>query len=58
MRLEKQDSSKRRKQEQTKVFLVLFFGLWLFSSQTGEPCNGLKVEAPSGSEVADDIDMG
>ena len=58
MRLEKEDSSKRRKQDQTKVFLVLFFGLWLFSSQTGESCKGLKVEAPRGSEVADGNDTG
>ena len=58
MRLEKEDSSKRRKQDQTKVFLVLFFGLWLFSSQTGESCNGLKVEAPRGSEAADGNDTG
>ena len=58
MRLEKEDSSKRRKQDQTKVFLVLFFGLWLFSSQTGESCKGLKVEAPRGSEAADGNDTG
>lgn len=41
------NTKERRKQDQMKVFWLFFL------KKMGELCNGLKVEAPSGNELAD-----